>query len=418
MPPLPRGFIVAVMGSSTSDGATHRRRVLIAGGGVAALDALLALESLAGDSVQVELLSPEPEFHYRPLAVAEPFALGEVTSLALDELAAAHGAHFQRGAVAAVDSGRKEIRTAEGHVVRYDALLLACGARARETLPGAVTFTGREDADTLRTMLREAEAGEAGHIALVLPRGASWPVPLYELALLTAAHLSRVAPSDEHRLTLVTHERAPLELFGAEPSEAVAALLREHEIDFLSHAHPKAFEAGVLRLIPHDLAADRVIALPRYEGPSLEGLPHDADGFVPTDRHGRVPEADDVYAAGDMTDFPIKQGGLAAEQADAAAEAIAAWAGAPVRPAPFRPVLRGRLLTGGPSVYVRADLAGGPGETARADDRPLWWPPTKVAGRHLGPLLSAAGIDAPAPRPFRSVEVQVDLDPARAFSGS
>ena len=138
MPPLPRRFNVAVMASSTS-GATQRQRVLIAGGGVAAREALLALESLAGDSVQVELLSPEPEFHDRPLAVAEPFALGEVTSLALDELAAAHGATSSAVPSPPSSPGAKEIRTAEGHVVPYDARLLACGARAREALPGALT---------------------------------------------------------------------------------------------------------------------------------------------------------------------------------------------------------------------------------------------------------------------------------------
>jgi sulfide:quinone oxidoreductase len=37
-------------------------RVLIAGGGVAALEAALALRALAEDRVRVELLAPEPQF--------------------------------------------------------------------------------------------------------------------------------------------------------------------------------------------------------------------------------------------------------------------------------------------------------------------------------------------------------------------
>ena len=57
-------------------------------------------------------------------------------------------------------------------------------------------------------------------------------------------------------------------------------------------------------------------------------------------------DLEDVFAAGDIANFPIKQGGLAAQQADAAAEAIAAEAGAQVDPQPFKPVLRGILLTG------------------------------------------------------------------------
>ena len=51
-------------------------RVLIAGGGVAGLEALLALRDLAGDRVELTLLSPETEFVYRPMAVAEPFGRG------------------------------------------------------------------------------------------------------------------------------------------------------------------------------------------------------------------------------------------------------------------------------------------------------------------------------------------------------
>jgi sulfide:quinone oxidoreductase len=120
----------------------------------------------------------------------------------------------------------------------------------------------------------------------------------------------------------------------------------------------------------------------------LPGLPSDPDGFVPVDAHGRVPGVGDVYAAGDVTTWPIKQGGLAAQQADAAAEAIAAEAGADVTPQPFRPVLRGVLLTGRGRRWIRRDLGGaeGEGETQR---HALWWPPTKVAGRYLAPYLAA-----------------------------
>ena len=50
-----------------------RMRVLIAGGGVAALEAMLALRALAADRVSVVLVAPDREFVYRPLAVAEPF---------------------------------------------------------------------------------------------------------------------------------------------------------------------------------------------------------------------------------------------------------------------------------------------------------------------------------------------------------
>src|SRR6202008_1259331 len=103
------------------------------------------------------------------------------------------------------------------------------------------------------------------------------------------------------------------------------------------------------------LPADRVITLPLLDGPRLAGLPHDRHGFIPVDAQGRVHGFTDIYAAGDCTTFPLKQGGLAAQQADAIAEMIAADAGADVVPRPFKPVLRGLLMTGGAPLYLRAE---------------------------------------------------------------
>jgi sulfide:quinone oxidoreductase len=115
-----------------------------------------------------------------------------------------------------------------------------------------------------------------------------------------------------------------------------------------------------------------------------------------------VPDVPDVFAAGDATTFPLKQGGLATQQADAAAGAIAAELGLPVEPEPFRPVLRGLVMTGGAPLYLRSvlNVAGEPESTAarRTTRRPksavsrraLWWPPSKIAGRYLAPLLATA----------------------------
>jgi sulfide:quinone oxidoreductase len=169
----------------------------------------------------------------------------------------------------------------------------------------------------------------------------------------------------------------------------------------------------VLRWAPAgELAVDRVVALPQLEGPRLAGLLHDAEGFLPTDLHGRVRGVLDVYAAGDVTAFPVKQGGLAAEQADAVAESIAAWAGVALTPTPFRPVLRGKILTGGVPLYVRTEPAGGRGDVSDVSPRPLWWPPTKVAGRFLAPALGGAGLDPVSSLPSGAapLAIQVDLE--------
>ena len=393
-------------------------QVLVAGGGVAALEAALALRALAEDRVTVELIAPETEFTYRPLAVAEPFRVGKVRRFPLKTLTEAAGAGLRRGSVESVDAKRRVIATSEGEELPYNALLLALGARPRPSVPGALTFRGPEDEPLLTALLKEARTGQVGKLVFALPVGVTWPLPLYELALLTAVHLADAGVSGV-QLEVVTPERRPLQLFGSAASEAVAELLASHGIRLRTDTAPMAVENGSLRLAPQGyVEADCVVALPRLEGPRLPGVPHNASGFVPTDEHGRVAVEGDVYAAGDLTDFPVKQGGLATQQADAAAESIAADAGAPIEPKPFTPVLRGLLLTGLSPRYLRAE----PGHYASATDtEPLWWPPAKIVGRHLAPFLAShMGLSEAPPRVEggKAVEVEVELDPQHTGSWS
>ena len=124
--------------------------------------------------------------------------------------------------------------------------------------------------------------------------------------------------------------------------------------------------------------------------------------------------ADAVFAAGDITSLPIKQGGIAAQQAVAAAEAIAVLAGASLVPHPFRPVLRGLLLTGNEPQYLRRDLAGDEPEWASAS--PIWWPPTKIVGRRLAPFLASLTGEAPVSDvtpPSGGLSVELPLDAGR-----
>jgi sulfide:quinone oxidoreductase len=151
-------------------------------------------------------------------------------------------------------------------------------------------------------------------------------------------------------------------------------------------AFAESFEDGKLWVsMEGGLPVEIAVALPRLVGPRIEGLPADADGFVPVDAHGRVDGLTDVYAAGDMTTRPLKQGGLATQQADVAAAAIAAAAGADVEPQAYRPVLRAMLLTGGRPRYLRRAAHG----AGSASDEAPWWPPHKIAGRELAPYLTA-----------------------------
>ena len=412
-----RGLVPEEMSQSVRSGGTAS--VLIAGGGVAALEAALALRALGEERVSVELISPEPLFWYRPLAVAEPFRLGEVIHFELAELAAAAGATFSLGTLVSVDPTHHLAHISPAGAIPYDMLLIACGAVPKPAVPGALTFRGPADVEKVEHLLAEIEADEVHSVVFAVPSGAVWSLPVYELALMTAAWLAARGILGVG-LALVTPEDEPLGLFGHEASRAIQALLDERGIVFHGRSHPVEARDGKLLVVPEsEVAADRVVATPRLQGQRIEGIPQTADSFIPVDTHARVTGVSDVYAAGDVTNFPVKQGGIAAQQAEVAAEAIAAEAGADLTPRPFRPVLRGLLLTGMEPSYLRRELTKGE-ETSWASSDPLWWPPAKIVGHYLAPFLGAlAGVEVTREMPSGpgTVQVHVALDPDRLGIG-
>jgi sulfide:quinone oxidoreductase len=375
----------------------HREKthVLIAGGGVAALEAALALRELAADLVDVELLSPDEQFSYRPLAVTLPFDESEPVCFGLADLARELGASVTRGALTGIDAWRHLAHTSTNRDIGYDVLLVACGARAIPAVEGAGMFRGPADAELVRRALDEVADGAARSVAFVVPWGPAWPLPAYDLALLASSRL----PSRE--VWVVTPEKEPLQLFGPPASAMVRELFAARELRLRTDAYAERFSDGRLELTPDEpLDIDRVIALPRLAGAPLDGIPQTLDGFIPVDDHGRVHGLEDVYAAGDITSFPVKHGGLATQQALAAAEMIAARAGADLEPQPFRPVVRGLLLTGSEPRFLRRELHGTAETEPVATSEALWWPPAKIAGRHLGPFLAAlAGTSEPHVEP-------------------
>jgi sulfide:quinone oxidoreductase len=384
-----------------------RLRVLIAGGGVAALETMLGLRALAPELVRTELLAPESRFSYRPLAVAEPFDAGRAEHYELSELAREAGATHRAGSLTGVDVERRLAQTSQGDV-QFDVLVLAYGALMRPALESALTFGGPADSAKFTALLTELETGTVRRLTFAIPPLGSWPLPAYELALLTALHLARRAIRVE--LALVTYEEAPLALFGQAASDALTDLLAERGIKVLAGKHAVAYDGTELTLVPGpQLTTERVVALPRLEGRPIEGIPRDARGFVPVDQFGRVRGLRGVFAAGDLTVFPVKQGGIAAQAADAVVETIAAEAGAPVVPRPFRPVLRGLLLTGGTPAFMRAHLTGGTGDDAIVSSEPLWWPPAKIVGHYLAPVLARSLRYAEAAPPAGGIPVRIDL---------
>lgn len=372
-------------------------RVVIVGGGVAALEAMVGLRQLAEERVDLTLVASDRLFTYRPLAVAEPFGLGSVVRFPLEEVAADCGATYEQGSVALVSPRERSIYTSRSRSLEYDALLVACGAHPVEALSGAVTFGGPSDTRAIDMLLEDLESGLVRRAVFAVPTGVGWTLPIYEVALLTA---DRVASGRlDADLTLVTPEERPLGAFGSEASGMIESLLDERGVRLRRAVHPRAVEASQLEVVGGEpIAVDRVLTIPRLVGRIIEGIAHDKDGFIAADEFGRVKGVPGVYAAGDITTFPVKQGGIAAQQADAVAEAIAAAAGVEITPTPFEPVLRGLLLTGGRPAFLRADVIGGHGETSTVHPDPLWWPAGKISARYLGPYLAEHAVSTSGSR--------------------
>ncbi len=368
--------------------STSPLRVVIAGGGVAALEAALALRELAGDRVATTLLTPEATFSYRPMTVLEPFSVGHARRYPLSRLAELAGADLRRDCLERVDAEAHVVHTDSGWTVRYDALLLAYGASARDRFKHVRTIDDRRLDERLHGLVQDVEDGYLRSLAFLATAPMAWPLPLYELALMTAR--AAYDMSTELSVTLVTFEPAPLAVFGEAVSGVVAQLLERYRVDVLTSSGCEVPEPGRVEISPGDLTleVDSVVALPQLVARQVAGVPSTSWlGLIPIDRHCEVLGLNDVYAAGDATDFGIKHGSIAAQQADVAAAHIAARAGAAVVPHRFEPMLHGLLLGGDRPLQLTARLSGDRVVSSEVVEAGESHPPPKIEARYLAPRL-------------------------------
>ena len=376
-----------------SDRRGDRQKVLIAGAGVAGLEAALALRDLAGDRVEVRLHDPAEEFAYRPFGIGEPYGTTRAFRYDLQRLSELCGASLHTDAIAAVEPERRIAISREGERFPYDHLIVATGARALWAVPGAVTFWEVADEGQVGDLIAELRSGRLQRLVLTMPAEQGWYVPLYELALLVTTVLGKAA-NHRGRITVVTPEAAPLGIFGQRAAEQTRALLAERRVDVITGAKPIEFAAGRLRIdrgedVETEVEADAVITLPRLEGRKVSGIPHDGDGFVAVDEHGAVIGLERIYAAGDVSSLPFKQGAFATQQADSVAEAIAAAVGVGVEPRAAGPRMRAVLWTGQGPRYLKAENGSNGGLSAPSQRHLEILHNGRLTARYLSPLVDS-----------------------------
>jgi sulfide:quinone oxidoreductase len=370
-------------------------RVIVAGGGPAAVEALLALRAGAGQRPRLCLISPDPDLVVRPYEVLSPFQERQAPRYPLSSIAADAGARLLRDALASVDADAGVVTLRSGTSEPYESLVVAVGARTAGTLAGAIPFQGARDANRLKELLSESRAGHHRSVAFIVPPGHTYHLPLYELALHTSAWL-RERDVFGVPLLVVSPEASPLSAFGERASNEIVSLLEAQGIQFV-RGHAVRHEPGALLLAGgQTLDVDLAVALPRLAGPALHGLAHDEEGFLPVDAQGRVAGVSHVFAAGDATDSPIKHGGLATQQADRIAELVVAELTGVAPPEPSAPVLQAVLYGGPQTRYLRARLGDDRDASSEVSSSPLWPESSKLVGRYLSSYLDSLDARRPA----------------------
>ncbi|MFY9265895.1 MAG: FAD-dependent oxidoreductase [Solirubrobacterales bacterium] len=362
--------------------------IAIVGGSIAALEAAIGLSDSFVMRATVTVITSSTEFVYTPFAVLEPFGLGKASKFDLRETLANPRVSIVEDVASRVDVDRRVVCTAAGREVAFDAAVVATGAQRHAVLDNAITIGGPGGIERMGFLVAEIDAGTVGTVVFAIPPGITWTLPLYELAMLTAAR-AKSRLRDSVRVVLVTAEDEPLAIFGHQASRRIRELLDERDVELATSTHAVNYDGESLELaMRENIAADRVVAMPRLFGQPIPGLPHDRDGFLQTDAFGLIDGLKDVYAAGDVTAFPVKQGGIAAQQADAVVSALEARFGGREEAEPFHPDLRGILVTENEELFMHAQFAAGGRDTAELSNDPLWNPGDKIYSKHLSRRLN------------------------------
>jgi len=356
---------------------------------VAALEAALALHDLASELVSITIVAPNAEFVYRPLLVREPFTPSVIATYSVEEIAKRAGAELVVDSFKWLDPRARVLNTELGRKLEYDAVLMAIGARTHPRFRDVLTLDDSRIREQLSGFVAAIDRGTLKSVAFVVPSLPIWSLPAYELALMTA-NRARAGDHDVSVL-LITPEDSPLAALGVNASAEVADLLGGAGVTTITSASCQIREPGRIDLYPlrSSIAVDEIISLPELYAPSLPGVPTSAErGFVTIDSYGAVHGLNCVYAAGDITETPVKHGGLSADQADVAAQAIAALAGAPLEPRPLRPALHVMLLGADKPLFIRSQMLGEHGVDIEVSNDPLWQPAQKLHSEYLGPVLA------------------------------
>ena len=231
-----------------SSGADGDFKVVIVGGGVAALEAALCLNDLARDLVSTTILAPNKDFVYLPMAVQEPYGRPLAKRYPLAQIAKDAGAELCSDTFSWLESDFFVAHTKGGEELHYDAVLLAPGASVYANFRYTITLDPHRLDEQLHAVLQDVEGGHIHKLGFVIPEGPVWPLPIYELALMTAMRAHETSADVE--ITIVTPEPAPLAIFGQTVADHVEQLLARSGITTILSTKAAVHGPGLIAMLP------------------------------------------------------------------------------------------------------------------------------------------------------------------------
>ncbi|MGA9856751.1 MAG: FAD/NAD(P)-binding oxidoreductase, partial [Solirubrobacteraceae bacterium] len=294
--------------------------ICVVGAGTAGLEGLLYAREALGPDAELRLIAPDRDFRYRPMSEDSLFRPAAERRLAVADVVSHAGATWIVDRAEVIRESERSVLTRNGDTVGFDYLLLTPGARQVPALRQGHVWQRGGDPGFLDQIISGLRAGTAHTVAVVVPEGARWPLPAYELALV----LAWTAAGTGARITLLTAEQRPLGVLGAEATRVVTEELDDAGVTFISGTAVADDPAGAPpdRIRVHcgagsPVAFDQLISLPTVLGPHITGVATDAAGFIEVDGSLLVCGSERVWAAGDCVASALDHSALAARQADA-----------------------------------------------------------------------------------------------------
>jgi sulfide:quinone oxidoreductase len=312
-------------------------KVTVLGGGFAGLETAFYLRHRIGDRADLTLVTDQDYFLFKPNTIYIPFG-AEPGRFKIDLKKPTRKRDIELiiNRAREVDLHGKKIRTEDGKSAGYDFLVIATGAGMRpQEIPGleqhALTPWTVDEMLRLRSglerMIEKARNGAFQRLLFVVPPNNKCSGPLYELVMMIDTWLRQQAVRPKVDIVWSTFEESYIQAFGPRLNTVVADEFEERGINGFRGYVVTGIEPGRVHYQNGEIQEfDLLLSFPPYIAKErFIDLPSDDRGFIQVDPDSRrVKGVDNVFAAGDAADFPIKQAFLALLQGDAVGEHIGA----------------------------------------------------------------------------------------------